>query len=413
MEEDARIPSEPQAWDDERHYHGHEHGHGHGHDHGGQDAANQLAERRVLQRALAAFVGYRRHAQATNQRRKNEWMLVPAGHRALLPDYAAELEAVDQAIEKNAQFLALVASNALMFADPDDQHAMLAQSAAEHGRPLVRESDMDKVNSTLKQAVRDWTAEGKEERDATYAPIMAALAEQYGDMAPENRAQIRVLVPGAGLGRLAYDIAKAGYSCQGNEFSYHMLFMSSYLLNRVEAAKQHIIYPFIHSFSNIVSKRDILTPVGVPDVLPGGLPHNVDFSMVAGDFLEVYADKDQQESWDCVATCYFIDTAHNIIEYMDTVRSILKPGGLWINYGPLLYHWEGTPGERSIELSLEQVKQVACKMGFTIESERMHTSTYAANPQAMLKYAYNCGFFVARKSASVPAETGVDPAPAV
>lgn len=33
----------------------------------------------------------------------------------------------------------------------------------------------------------------------------------------------RVLVPGAGLGRLPLEIAARGYSCQGNEFSYFML----------------------------------------------------------------------------------------------------------------------------------------------------------------------------------------------
>lgn len=39
------------------------------------------------------------------------------------------------------------------------------------------------------------------------------------------------------------------------------------------------------------------------------------------------------ESWDCVATCFFIDTAHNVIEYVETIWKILKPGGVWINLG--------------------------------------------------------------------------------
>ena len=63
---------------------------------------------------------------------------------------------------------------------------------------------------------------------------------------------IRVLVPGAGLGRLAYDIAKlgkpylcgvippaplvirprSGFTCQGNEFSLFMLLTSSLILNK-------------------------------------------------------------------------------------------------------------------------------------------------------------------------------------
>jgi hypothetical protein len=47
-----------------------------------------------------------------------------------------------------------------------------------------------------------------------------------------NRAGIKVLVPGAGLGRLAFDIAKSGFSTQGNEFSFYMLLASNFILNR-------------------------------------------------------------------------------------------------------------------------------------------------------------------------------------
>jgi carnosine N-methyltransferase len=38
-------------------------------------------------------------------------------------------------------------------------------------------------------------------------------------------------------------------------------------------------------------------------------------------------------------TCFFLDTAHNVIEYIERIAAILKPGGLWVNLGPLLYHY--------------------------------------------------------------------------
>lgn len=44
---------------------------------------------------------------------------------------------------------------------------------------------------------------------------------------------VKVLVPGAGLGRLPYEIAKRGYTCQGNEFSLFMLFTSNFVLNKL------------------------------------------------------------------------------------------------------------------------------------------------------------------------------------
>jgi carnosine N-methyltransferase len=73
-----------------------------------------------------------------------------------------------------------------------------------------------------------------------------------------------------------------------------------------------------------------------------------DFSMVAGEFVEVYIKKPgiiiiiiyiNIENWDCVVTCFFLDTAHNIIEYIDCISKILRKGGLWVNFGPLLYHY--------------------------------------------------------------------------
>lgn len=32
--------------------------------------------------------------------------------------------------------------------------------------------------------------------------------------------------------------------------------------------------------------------------------------------------------WDAVVTCFFIDTAHNIIEYIEVISRILKDGGV-------------------------------------------------------------------------------------
>ncbi|RKP22465.1 N2227-like protein [Syncephalis pseudoplumigaleata] len=116
--------------------------------------------------------------------------------------------------------------------------------------------------------------------------------------------------------------------------------------------------------------------------------------MVAGEFIEVYDDPKQYGTWDCIVTCYFIDTAHNIMEYLDTIRKLLKPNGRWINYGPLLYHWEGVYGERSVELSLDELMRVVRAIGFTVETETTHVATYAANPQSMLKYTYHNAFFV-------------------
>jgi hypothetical protein len=60
----------------------------------------------------------------------------------------------------------------------------------------------------------------------------------------------------------------------------------------------------------------MLKHVQIPDVLPSDLPPGSNFSLVAGDFEDVYgqqggeADPDEPSAglWDAVLTCFFIDT---------------------------------------------------------------------------------------------------------
>jgi len=47
-------------------------------------------------------------------------------------------------------------------------------------------------------------------------------------------------------------------------------------------------------------------------------------SMCAGDFAEVYRKEEYREAFDCVATCFFIDTAHNVIEYLEILYAVLQ-----------------------------------------------------------------------------------------
>ena len=84
--------------------------------------------------------------------------------------------------------------------------------------------------------------------------------------------------------------------------------------------------------------------------------------MRAGDFVEVYGAPDQAGRWDAVATCFFIDTAHNVVEYLEIIARCLRPGGIWVNFGPLLFHWADASSylstdEMSLEMSLEDIER--------------------------------------------------------
>jgi carnosine N-methyltransferase len=83
--------------------------------------------------------------------------------------------------------------------------------------------------------------------------------------------------------------------------------------------------------------------------------------MAAGDFLDIYKESND---WNCVITCFFIDTAHNVIDYIEKIWHILKIGGYWINFGPLLYHFSELNNEKSIELNYDQIRNIIGKVGF-------------------------------------------------
>ncbi|KAF5195358.1 Carnosine n-methyltransferase [Thalictrum thalictroides] len=261
--------------------------------------------------------------------------------------------------------------------------------------PLV---DVDKVRCIIRNIVRDWASEGWKERDQCYTPILEELDRLFPNRSKDGPPCC--LVPGAGLGRLALEISCLGFACQGNEFSYYMMICSSFILNQSQTAGEWTIYPWIHSNCNSLSDNDQFRAISFPDIHPASAGITEGFSMCGGDFIEVYSDPSQEGAWDAVVTCFFLDTAHNIVEYIEIISKILKEGGVWINLGPLLYHFAdayGTEDEMSIELSLEDVKRVCFNYGFELEREKTIETTYTANPRSMMQNRYFVAFWTMRK----------------
>merc|ERR1712139_426451 len=91
----------------------------------------------------------------------------------------------------------------------------------ESDKSIIRSNScqVNRVQTTLKQITRDWSEYGKDERDASYGPVIAAIQQQNS----KNKIS-KILVPGCGLGRLVFDLACLGYHVTGNEFSLFMIF---------------------------------------------------------------------------------------------------------------------------------------------------------------------------------------------
>ncbi|XP_063769931.1 carnosine N-methyltransferase isoform X2 [Pseudophryne corroboree] len=292
-------------------------------------------EREHFWKIINTFSCYGTHIHERVNRAERQFLSLAKSQQKMVPHFHSNLDRIRKCANHNQEILEMIVNDCTnMFENKE-----YGSNGHRKTNP-VSTFDMDKLKSTIKQFVRDWSEEGKSERDACYQPIVDEILKSF----PKDKgdvSQVNVLVPGAGLGRLAWEIAKHGYSCQGNEWSFFMLFSSNFVLNRCSQINAFKLYPWIHQFSNNVRSVDQVRPVYFPDVNPHDLPSNANFSMTAGDFQEIYSET---SSWDCIATSFFIDTAHNILDYVETIWKILKPGGMWINLVMMhVCHWYFRP----------------------------------------------------------------------
>ncbi|KAI5807247.1 N2227-like protein [Pyronema omphalodes] len=193
--------------------------------------------------------------------------------------------------------------------------------------------------------------------------------KRFGNLSAKDKAKIQVLVPGAGLGRLAFDIAE-----------------------------QHTLYPFINSFSNHRKRENQMRGVKIPDVHPStplaDAAHGDRFSMAAGDFVDSYSGAETAGTFNVVATVFFIDTAVNIFSYLETIWKCLCDGGVWINYGPLLWHWENR--EADLKLAGEEAQGMELTADEVVKKGQKG-EYIGAGEDSMLKWVYEGEFWVMTK----------------
>lgn len=375
------------------------------HDKHGMDGDKQeiLEDFRVLTKTLDSFQSYGEKTRRglIDSRRKNLEELRKDELTAKYIekyDISGHLQELERRIQANQQLLQYIyqvgKANWADGAAPVDSTWSLGD-----------ENDQSKVQSTLKQLVREWSSFGDIEREQSYGVVMGELERRFPDK--QKRHGIRVLVPGCGLARMPFELARRGFQAQGNEFSYHMLFTSNFMLNHTGGyAEQFRVYPYIHSFCNHETREYQLKEIRVPDIDPdilvemmqsdSTIPDDGLMSMTAGSFTDIYPS---EEPFDVITTVFFIDTSPNIAVTLKTIWETLKPGGLWINFGPLLWHYEHDPDMCGFELSMDLIiKDMVPDFGFEVLSHtRNNECRYSTSPFTKSGFVYGCDFWVARR----------------
>lgn len=216
----------------------------------------------------------------------------------------------------------------------------------------VDENVYDLTTQIVAHLVRDWTPAGALIRKSLYDWVCTELVQR------SRYPSEPVLVAGAGMGRLAYDIYSHGFTVEANELSPVMTAAANSILTRNATGTLH---PFaLDPMSNEVDSERRYDAVTFPDIQIRKTSTTASLSFTIGDFVGEYY-YNQVGRFGAIVTCFFIDTATNIYQYIELTKSLLKPNGLWINVGPVQWHRNAL-----LRPSADELKELISAYGFKI-----------------------------------------------
>lgn len=212
------------------------------------------------------------------------------------------------------------------------------------------ENAYDMTAQIVAHLVRDWSSAGAKIRQNLYGWVCHELVHRSNRQGP-------VLVPGAGMGRLAYDIYSQGFNVEANEISPVMAAAAKSILTMSTTG---VIHPFaLDAMTNEVDSMRRYDEISFPDISVV-TSKKASLSFTIGDFVGAYYSR-QVSTYDAIATCFFIDTATNIYEYLALIKRLLRRNGLWVNVGPIQWH-----ANALLRPSVDELKDLIVAFGFKI-----------------------------------------------
>lgn len=288
------------------------------------------------------------------------------------PERAEALALIGRAIREN-----LVLNQAL-------QNQILAQVTAADmlaGAVEVPSSGSDSLApyiTALDYLRRDWCGEPQAEHELAVA--RNAVEPMLRHQAPDHR---RVLVLGAGAGRLAWDLAA--------------------LFDEVCAVDLSVM--MAHQFSTVCAGDTALWAIDTTSCQHSGqLVRPLIASLQAGG-----ADRDAQRrrsqrisyvvadvarlpwsahEFSAVVSAFFTDVTP-LSQWLGEVRRVLAPKGAFVHFGPLEYHFR----DRIHHLAADEVRRHFIDAGFDVAGEHSVQTTHLSPAATMAPRVYNCWVF--------------------
>lgn len=147
-----------------------------------------------LQKAYESYTKYSRLSASELVHKRATYNSLSRAHKRLgnKLGYSEKLNKLQYVIDLNAVVTEGIAELARKELQVDDVH--------------TGTGDLGRVRESLKHFIRDWSEEGARERNRIFEPILNVLSQIDSGERPRKK----VLVPGSGLGRLAWEISHLG-----------------------------------------------------------------------------------------------------------------------------------------------------------------------------------------------------------
>lgn len=283
-------------------------------------------------------------------------------HDRYLRRQASRIAALRAAVDRypeRAQVLAEIA-------DALDWNRALIEAAAAELASYLTPVDLTRAldapsfvaySTTLEYLERDWCwlPAGEEELGATLGAMLGCIEEHAPGLGS-------VLVLGAGTGRIAWELTERFQRVYALDAALTMA-------QRFHDVMDGGVSFYAVSTCSMVSSADLVrrreaVPVSPGAAAGGALPRSGDLSYLVGDLAALPLPAGSAA---VVASVYCTDVMP-LDCYLDELNRVIEPGGLFLHFGPLEYHFD----DISRHLSAAEVRSAFEAEGFaTVKDEHL------------------------------------------
>ncbi|CUM65248.1 uncharacterized protein PRCAT00002880001 [Priceomyces carsonii] len=336
--------------------------------------------------AIKSMDDYKSNCESINNRRRSLFRKMSWSQKKLAESigYLKKLNIIDESISKNQEILDEVvkASIGAYSLSIEDFNILQNQRTAS--------STNYRVIEALGHIYRDWTPIGFQEQ----VPLLKYIKHYLKEFITEDeKLETAIIIPGSGLGRIAHELALLNFSSiHAIEYSGLMYNFNQFIYLNNE--RRYEFFPFNHSCSNFYTtgsqfrKYDIRLDIAKPKFLH----HHHE------DFLNFSLPKKEKNV--VIITAFFIDTAENLLDYLDKILKLTgKVNTYWINVGPLKY---GSAAQ--VEFSAEELTKIRKKMGWTdinltcsLDNKDEPLVSYITDKESMWQGYYGLSMWASKK----------------